>query len=84
MKKEGQKLLQQDVEDIDGNKLLKGDKVLYMNLRYGSGGALCHGTVKDFKAHARGGYVSVIIENDYCDGEESECRQPYNQIFKKG
>lgn len=83
LKKEGKKLLEQDVEDVDGNKLSKGDKVLYMNLRYGSGGALCHGTVKSFKAHARDGYVSVIIENDNCSGEESECRQPYNQIYKK-
>lgn len=84
LKKEGKKLLEQDVEDIDGNKLTKGDKVLYMNLRYGSGGMLCHGTVKSFKAHARDGYVSVIIENDNCSGEESECRQPYNQVYKKG
>ncbi|UZV41191.1 hypothetical protein vBVpaMR16F_125 [Vibrio phage vB_VpaM_R16F] len=83
LKKEGKKLLEQDVEDIYGNKLTKGDKVLYMNLRYGSGGMLCHGTVKSFKAHARDGYVSVIIENDNCSGEESECRQPYNQVYKK-
>lgn len=83
LKKEGKKLLEQDVYDIDGNVLSKGDKVLYMNLRYGSGGKLCHGVIKDFKAHARDGYVSVIITNAEDDTEESECRQPFNQIYMK-
>ncbi|AUR86347.1 hypothetical protein NVP1084O_140 [Vibrio phage 1.084.O._10N.261.49.F5] len=82
LKKEGNKLLEQDVFDIDSQKLSIGDEVLYLNLRYGSGGMLCRGTVKAFKAHARDGFVSVIILNN--DGkEESECRQPYNQIWKK-
>lgn len=82
LKKEGKKLLEQDVYDIDDNKLSVGDQVLYMNLRYGNGGCLCHGTVKAFKAHARDGYVSVIIEHE-SGQEESECRQPFNQIYKK-
>ena len=83
LKKEGQKLLSQEVYDIDGNKISKGDEVLYMNLRYGSGGKLCHGVVKDFKAHSRDGYVSVIISNKENLEEESECRQPYSQVYKK-
>lgn len=82
LKKEGKKLLEQDIFDIDGQKLSEGDKVLYMNLRYGSGGTLCHGSVKSFKAHTRDGYVSVIILHDSGE-EESECRQPTNQIWKK-
>ncbi len=81
LKAEGKKLLEQEIFDIDGNKLVKGCKVLYMNLRYGSGGKLCHGVVKAFKAHARDGYVSVIITND-SNSEESECRQPSNQIWR--
>lgn len=51
-------------------------------MRYGSGGTLCHGTVEGFKAHARNGYVSVKVSNKNNEGELSECRQPFNQIFK--
>lgn len=83
LKTEGDKLLSQATYDIDGNELSEGDEVLYLNLRYGSGGTLCHGNVKSFKAHARDGYVSVIIENKDNSTEESECRQPFNQIYKK-
>lgn len=83
LKKKAKKLLEKPVKDIEGNNLSEGDKVLYINLRYGQGGGLCHGTVRSFKAHARDGYVSVIIENDKCAGEESECRQPDNQVYKK-
>lgn len=83
IKEEGKKLLEQPVHDIDGNVLSKEDGVLYMNLRYGSGGKLCHGIIKDFKAHARDGYVSVIITNSDNSSEDSECRQPFNQIYLK-
>lgn len=83
IKEEGNKLLEQPVHDIDGKVLSKEDEVLYMNLRYGSGGKLCHGVIKDFKAHARDGYVSVIVTNKDDLSEESECRQPFNQIYKK-
>ena len=84
LKEESKKLLNEaKLEDIDGNILSKGDKVLYMNLRYGSGGSLCHGTIKDFKAHARDGYVSVIIREDN-SGEESNCNYPSSQVYKKG
>lgn len=82
LKKEGKKLLEEKVFDVDGKVLSINNEVLYLNLRYGSGGKLCHGVVKDFKAHTREGYVSVIISNKDED-EESECRQPYNQIWKK-
>ena len=83
LKEEGKKLLTQDFYDIDDEKLSVGDEVLYLNIRYGSGGTLCHGVVKSFKAHARDGYVSVIIANKENPSEESECRQPFNQIYKK-
>lgn len=83
LKKEAKKLLENTkVEDIDGNVLQVGDKVVYMNLRYGCGGKLCHGEVKEFKAHARDGFVSIIVEHE--SGEEvSELRNPEMQIFKK-
>lgn len=82
LKKEKEKLLQNKIYDIDSNELSVGDNVLYLNMRYGSGGSLCHGKVKDFKAHARDGYVSVIISNDNLE-QESECRNPSYQIYKK-
>lgn len=82
LKEEGKKLLSQDVHDIDGMKLSVGDEVLYLNIRYGSGGSLCHGVVGGFKAHARDGYVSVIVTNKDNSSQESECRQPWNQIYK--
>lgn len=83
LKEESKKLLQGSVEDIDGNTLAKGDKVLYMNLRYGSGGSLCHGTVSDFKAHARQGYLSVLVSNDLDKEEVSDLNYPHQQIYKK-
>lgn len=82
LKGKASELLQQDICDINDCKLSVGDKVLYLNLRYGCGGKLCHGTVKSFKAHSRQEYVSVIITNDEID-EESECNYPHNQIYKK-
>lgn len=83
LKKEGAKLLEKKVCDIEGNILNVGDKVIYMNLRYGCGGGLCKGVVKSFKAHARQGFVSVIIENSRDVNEQSECRYPEMQIMKE-
>lgn len=82
LKGKAEKLLQQDVFDINDCKLSIGDKILYLNLRYGCGGKLCHGTVRSFKAHARQEFVSVIITNDEIT-EESECNYPHNQVYKK-
>ncbi len=83
LKEESKKLLQGSVEDMDGNTLAKGDKVLYMNLRYGCGGKLCHGTVSDFKAHARQDYLSVLVSNDFNNDEISDLNYPHQQIYKK-
>lgn len=83
LKEEKKKLLQDvKIEDIDGHIIEIGDKVLYMNLRYGSGGSLCHGVVHDFKAHARQGYVSVIVREVGTD-IESDLNFPSSQIYKK-
>ncbi|QQG33938.1 hypothetical protein ZPAH1_orf00176 [Aeromonas phage ZPAH1] len=69
-------------KDIDGRSIEIGDLVLYINTRYGSGSELCHGRVKAFKGYPRDGVVSIIISNETRD-EESECRQPSFQIYKK-
>lgn len=61
----------------------EGDEVLYVNIRYGNGSKLCHGVVSNFKAHARDGYVSVIVTNKDNTSEKSECHQPHNQIYIK-
>ena len=74
-------LLKKDSYDMDGNVLSVGDAVLYINMRYGSGGRLCRGEVTSFHAHAREGYVSVLINNE--DGQSSVCRHPRNQILKE-
>jgi uncharacterized Zn ribbon protein len=70
--------------DIDGNQLQIGDKVLYMNLRYGAGGTLQHGTIKEFKAmvDSKNTTITVIVKNDDAD-EVSEIRYPSSMIYKK-
>ncbi len=83
LKKIAKTLQEKPQYDIDNNLLCVGDKVLYLNLRYGSGGSLCHGTIKGFKAHCRDNTASVLVSNDKCEGEESECRYSANQIQKK-
>tara|TARA_Y100000310_G_scaffold227068_1_gene229264 strand:+ start:5804 stop:6415 length:612 start_codon:yes stop_codon:yes gene_type:complete len=83
LKAEGKKLLETcECFDIDGCKISEGDEVVYLNLRYGSAGKLCHGTVSGFKAHARQGYISVIITRSDED-EKSECHHPSDQIWRK-
>lgn len=70
--------------DVDGQLLSIGDKVLYINARYGSGFALCHGTITEFrvavdsKAH---GFATIVT----MDGstEESAISYPERMIFKK-
>lgn len=82
LKAESAKLLDNpDIQDISGNTLNVGDSILYMNLRYGSGGKLCFGKIKEFKAHARQGYVSVIVSSDE-DGQLSDLNYPHQQIYK--
>ena len=82
LKKGASKLLEKAICDVDSKQLSVGDKVLYMNLRYGCGGKLSHGVVKGFKAHVRDGYVSVLILNSNGE-EESELKYPHYQIYKK-
>ena len=82
LKAENKKLLDSTVEDVNDCTLFKGDTVIYMNIRYGCGGKLCYGTITDFKAHARQGYVSVIVSNNDNPEETSELNYPHMQIIK--
>ena len=53
--------------DMDGNLLEVGDKVLYINARYGSGMRLDRGVVKEFKVSVDSNThsISTVIENEH-------------------
>lgn len=71
-------------EDIDGKRLFVGDKVLYINARYGGGAQLCHGTIDRFeaKADSRSHTVFTIVTEDGKD-VESKIQYPGAFIWKK-
>ena len=71
-----------DVLDSEDNVLAIGDEIIYLNLRYGSGGALSKGVIKSFKGNARKGTISVIIGNNKDLEEESTLNYPSQQILK--
>lgn len=77
-------LVDPDQRDIDGEILAIGDKVLYINTRYGSGSELCHGTIKEFKvtADSKGHSYTTIVQNDEAD-EESSMSYPFQMIWRK-
>lgn len=54
-----------DQKDIDGNILNVGDKVMFVNARYGSRMVLERGTVKEFKVvvDSKKTSISTVIEN---------------------
>lgn len=79
-KKKTELLRDISVTDIRGNKLNIDDSIIYMNLRYGCGGKLSFGKIVEFKANARQGYISVVVENELED-ERSELHYPHNQIY---
>lgn len=82
LREESKKLLEKDVLDSEDNVLSIGDEVIYLNLRYGSGGALSKGVIKSFKGNARKGTISVIIGNNKDLEEESTLNYPSQQILK--
>lgn len=71
-----------DQKDIKGNVLSVGDRVLYINARYGSRMTLDEGKIVEFaasvnsKAHA----FSTIIESD--TGEQSTLQYPESMVYK--
>lgn len=83
-KAEQQKALSADVNDIDGNKLEVGDKVLCLSIAYGSGSSLEHGTIHEFKAIYSNGSTRVETYVKL-DGTEyiQKCNYPTEQIYKK-
>lgn len=68
--------------DIDGNILAIGDRVLFINVRYGSRQTLDRGTVKEFKASvdSKGHSITTVIENDA--GAMSELSYTKDMVLK--
>lgn len=79
-------LKKRKVKDREGNVLEVGDRVVYINARYGSGARLDRGTISDIKMHVdvqgENKYVTthVIIDND--DGNQSDIRNPDLAILR--
>lgn len=87
-KAEKELLKNQPVVDRDGNILKEGDRVLYINARYGSGATLDRGTIIKIKYSVQKteyrdntfNITHVIIKND--DGSESDIKKPELSILK--
>ena len=77
-----------DISDRDGTILKKGDRVLYINARYGCGASLDRGTIEEIKFNVQKTEyqdreytsVHVIIKND--DGSKSDIKSPQLSILK--
>lgn len=71
-----------DQRDINDDVLEIGDRVLYINLRYGSGAILDRGNIKEFKvvANSKTTTITTIIESN--DGELSELSYPGKMVWK--
>ncbi len=69
--------------DIDGNVLNVGDKVLYINARYGARMVLTHGVIKQFKAVAdrKGTTITTVVEDE--NGQLSDMLYPESMIYLK-
>lgn len=73
-------------KDRDGNVLTAGDRVVYINTRYGGGAILDRGTSKEIKVSvtSRGKQwlhtTHVLIDNDR--GEQSDIRQSQDSVLK--
>jgi hypothetical protein len=71
-----------DQKDINGRVLSIGDRVLYINARYGSRMTLDEGSVTEFlvSANSKGHAISVVIESKA--GEESNLQYPESMVYK--
>ncbi|AGR48113.2 hypothetical protein SmphiM12_481 [Sinorhizobium phage phiM12] len=74
-----------DQYDVDGKLLNIGDKVLYINARYGSAFQLCHGAIREFKAvvNSKTKTITTIVQNDADFSELSAIASPHLMIYKK-
>lgn len=79
-------LKEHEVEDSEGNLLAVGDRVIYINARYGSGARLERGVINEIKmkveVHGENQYVTahVIINND--EGQRSDIQKPWLSVIK--
>lgn len=71
-----------DQRDINDRVLQVGDRVLYINARYGSRMTLEEGIVKEFlaSANSKGHSVTTVIESN--GGERSELSYPESMVYK--
>lgn len=89
-KKAEKKMLEETpVLDREGNTLKVGDRVLYINARYGSGASLDRGIIEEIKYKVRKtsyqdrNYteVNIIIKND--NGSQSKIKTPRLSVLKE-
>ena len=79
-------LLENPPKDRDGNLLEKGDRVIYINARYGEGACLDRGVITEIKGNVkvwgeRKAYETrVFIDND--EGQKSKITKPELAIVK--
>ena len=79
-------LAENDILDRDGIALAVGDRVLYINARYGSGASLDRGTIEkihfSIKKYQEREFIAVhvIIKND--NGSKSDIKNPNLSILK--
>jgi uncharacterized Zn ribbon protein len=68
-------------KDINGNVLAIGDKVLYINARYGSRMVLEEGSIAEFAAsvNSKGHTIATIIESQ--NGEMSSLSYPEDMVY---
>lgn len=71
-----------DQKDIDGNILSVGDKVLYINARYGSRMTLDRGTIDEFKVVANSSKHTITTIIKSVSGEISSLHHPENMVYR--
>jgi uncharacterized Zn ribbon protein len=71
-----------DQRDINDNVLSVGDRVLYINARYGSRMTLDEGTVLEFLASvdSKGHSITTVIESK--TGEQSSLSYPESMVYR--
>ena len=81
-------LKENDILDREKQVLKVGDRVIYINARYGSGACLDRGTIEEIKFNVQKStyfnkeqyQVHVIIKND--NGQKSDIKNPQLSVIK--